>query len=93
MNNQEVELPRDPGDPELYYKILDEFEMQLGQNKRYLEAEYVKHKKIEVQAMIEQNMTEDLSNQQKDEQKFIQKSFDQELQNFNEFWAKKFEEF
>lgn len=53
MNNQEVELPKDPGDPELYYKILDDYETQLGQNKRYLEAEFIKHKKIEVQAVIE----------------------------------------
>ena len=93
LKNQEVELPSDPGDPELYYKILEDYEAQLSQSKRYLEAEYVKHKKVEVQAMIEQNMTQDLSNQQKEEEKFIQKAFKQEMNNFNEFWNNKINEF
>jgi len=46
-------LPKDPGDPQLYYKVLDDFESQLSHRKKYLEAEFVKHKKKEIQNLIE----------------------------------------
>ncbi len=61
LGNKQIVLPKDPGDPELYFQILDDYEAQLQKDKKYLEAEYVRIVKQESKKSVEENMGQELS--------------------------------